>query len=44
MNKPVYPGLSVLEISKQSMYKFWYDYIKPKYQQNAKSCYMVTYH
>ena len=22
------------------MYGFWYDYIKPKYQQNAKLCYM----
>ena len=24
------------------MYKFWYDYIKPKYQDNAKLCYMDT--
>ena len=24
------------------MYKFWYDYIKPKFQQNAKLCYMDT--
>ena len=24
------------------MYEFWYDYIKPKYQQNAKLCYMNT--
>ena len=22
------------------MYEFWYDYIMPKYQQNAKLCYM----
>ena len=22
------------------MYEFWYDYMKPKYQQNAKLCYM----
>ena len=42
MNKPVYLGLSILEISKTLMYKFWYDYIKPKYQQNAKLCYMDT--
>ena len=28
MNKPVYLGLSILEISKTLMYKFWYDYIK----------------
>ena len=32
MNKPVYLGLSILEISKTLMYEFWYDYIKPKYQ------------
>ena len=24
------------------MYKFWYDYIKLKYGENAKLCYMVT--
>ena len=24
------------------MYEFWYDYIKQKYQQNAKLCYMDT--
>ena len=31
MNRPVYLGLSVLEISKMLMYGFCYDYIKPKY-------------
>ena len=31
MNKAVYLGLSILEISKTLMYEFWYDYIKPKY-------------
>ena len=36
MNKPVYLGLSILEISKTLMHEFWYDYIKPKYQNNAK--------
>ena len=30
------------EISKTLMYEFWYDYIKPKYQNNAKLCYMDT--
>ena len=30
MNKPVYLGLSVLEISKALMYEFWYHYSKPK--------------
>ena len=42
MDKPVYLGLSILEISKTLMYGFWYDYIKPKYQQNAKLCYIDT--
>ena len=40
MNKPVYLGLSILEISKALMYEFWYNYIKPKYQDSAKLCYM----
>ena len=42
MNKLVYLGCSILEISKTVMYEFCYDYIKPKYQQNAKLCYMDT--
>ena len=42
MNKPVYLGLSILEISKILMYEFWYHYIKPKYPNNAKLCYMDT--
>ena len=42
MNKPVYLGLSILEISKTLMYEFWYDYIKAKYQNNSKLCYMDT--
>ena len=43
MNKTVYLGLSILEISKILMYEFCYDYIKQKYQCNAKLCYMDTY-
>ena len=31
INKPVYLGLSILEISKIIMNQFWYDYIKRKY-------------
>ena len=42
MNKPVDLGFSILEISKTLMYEFWYDYIKQKYQNNAKLCYMDT--
>ena len=42
MNKPVYVGLSILELSKMLMYEFWYDYVKPKYGKKAKLCYMDT--
>ena len=42
MNKPVYLGMSILDISKTLMYEFWYDCIKTKYQDNAKLCYMDT--
>ena len=37
MNKPIY-----LDISKILMYEFWYDYMKPKYNDNVKLCYMDT--
>ena len=42
MNKPIYLDLSILEISKTLMYEFWYDYMKPKYANNVKFCYMDT--
>ena len=42
MNKPIYLGLSILEISKTLMYESWYDYMKPKYANNVKLCYMDT--
>ena len=42
MNKPVYLGQAIFDISKTLMYEFWYDYIKPKYQEKAKLCYMDT--
>ena len=42
MNKSVYLGMSILDISKTLMYEFWYDYIKPKYQNKSKLCYMDT--
>ena len=42
MNKPVYLGLSILELSKILMYEFWYDYVKLKYGEKVKLCYMDT--
>ena len=42
MNKPIYLDLSILEISKTLMYEFWYDYMKPKYNDNVKLCYIDT--
>ena len=42
MNKAIYLGLSVLELSKIVMYEFWYDYVKPKYRQKTKLCFMDT--
>ena len=42
MNKPVYFGMSILDISKTLMYEFWYDYLKPKYNDTVKLCYMDT--
>ena len=42
MNKPVYLGQAILELSKVLMYKFWYEYIKPKYSSNVNLCYMDT--
>ena len=30
IKKPVFSGLSILELSKILKYEFWYDYIKPK--------------
>ena len=42
MNKPIYLGLSILEISKILMYEFCYDYVKPKYNDKVRLCYMDT--
>ena len=40
MNKPIYLGLSILDISKILMYEFWYDYMEPKYNDKVKLYYM----
>ena len=42
VNTPIYLGLSILEISKTLMYGFWCDYMKPKYGNDVKLCYMDT--
>ena len=41
-NKPIYLGMLILDISKILMYEFWYDYMKPKYGNDVKLCYMDT--
>ena len=42
MNKPLYLGMSILDISETLLYEFWCDYVKPKYKDKAKLCYMDT--
>ena len=42
MNNSIYLGMSILYISKTLLYEFWYDYMKPKYHDEAKLCYMDT--
>ena len=42
MNKPAYLGLSILDPGKTVMYECWCDYVKPKYGEKARLCYMDT--
>ena len=42
MNKPIYLGQAVLDISKTLMFEFWYDYIVPNNSDKVKLCYIDT--
>ena len=42
MNKPVYLGMCILELSKILMFDFHYKYIKPKYENKAKLLFTDT--
>ena len=42
MNKPVYLGQAILDLSKTLMYEFHYDYMRPKYTSKVKLCYIDT--
>ena len=42
MNKPVYLGQAILDLSKIVMYEFHYDYMVPKYGKKLDLCYMDT--
>ena len=42
MNKLIHLGLSILELSKILIFEFWCDYVKAKYREKTKLCYMYT--
>ena len=40
LNRPIYVGFQILELSKLHMYKFWYDILEAKY--GGKICLLMT--
>ena len=42
MNKPIYIGQAVLDLSKTLMFEFWYDYLKAMYGDKIRLCYTDT--
>ena len=42
MNKLLYLGQAILDLSETLMYEFHYEYIRPKYGSKARLCYMDT--
>ena len=42
VNKPVYLGQAILDLSKTLMYEFHYDCMRPRYGSKVKLCYMDT--
>ena len=42
INKPIYLGLSILDLSKTVIYKFWHDYVKPKHSEKSKTVLFST--
>ena len=42
INKPIYLGLATLSLRKILMYDYWYNEMKPKYEDRIRLCYMDT--
>ena len=42
LNKPIYVGMAILDLSKLHMYNFYYEVLKPKYGENIKLAYTDT--
>ena len=42
MNKPIYLGLAILSLNKILIYDYWYNEMKPKYEERIRLCYMDT--